>query len=100
MKAKEYFIEYKKNQVEHGMSWEQSIIEQFNNMFNEVGKLRDQRKAKTDSAIIAIFNEMNQKANALCKMINKSEQRGLYHDAFKIYVAQRTPDFAILIGWG
>lgn len=98
MKAKEYFVEYKK--LLETEIFEIAIITQFNNMFQECQQIAEQRKAKANNAIISIFNEMNDKANSLIRMINKADDRGLYRDAFKIYIAQRTPDFALLIGWG
>tara|TARA_R110000744_G_scaffold77468_4_gene152902 strand:+ start:982 stop:1278 length:297 start_codon:yes stop_codon:yes gene_type:complete len=97
MKAKEYnknFTELLKKET-----IDKAIYLTFNNMFIEVSKIKEIRKAKTDSALISIFKEMNEKGNSFSRLANKQHDAGLVNDAFKKFVIIRDKDFALLLGW-
>ena len=97
MKAKGYnkkFTELLKTETV-----EKSIYEIFKNMFLEISEIRKNRNAKTDSAIISIFNEMNTKGNAFVRSANKEHGVMLVNDAFKKFVVVSDKSFANTIGW-
>ena len=97
MKAKEYFKNYKEKQLTD--KWEVALIRQFEAMFQEVKQIQNNRNAKSDNAIISILNETNNKANSFIRMVNKEENRGIYNNAFKIFIQEQMPEFAKMIGW-
>ena len=97
MKAKEYFKNYQDLRKDNG--WELALVRQLEAMFQEVKEIIVKRKAKKDSAIISILEEMNTKSKALVRMINNAECRELKQDAFKIFIQNQMPDFAKIIGW-
>ena len=91
MKAKEYnknFTELLKKET-----IDKAIYLTFNNMFIEVSKI------KTDSALISIFKEMNEKGNSFSRLANKQHDACLVNDAFKKFVIIRDKDFSLLLGW-
>ena len=97
MKAKEYNKQFTK--LLKTETVEKAIYEVFKNMFLEVKEIQKLRKAKTNSAVIAIFNEMNTKGNSFVRNANKEHKVMLINDAFKKFVVVRDKDFANLIGW-
>jgi len=97
MKAKEYNKQF--NELLKTETIEKSIYEIFKNMFLEVKEIQKIRKAKTDSAVISILNEMNTKGNSFVRNANKEHKVMLINDAFKKFVVVRHKDFANLIGW-
>ena len=97
MKAKEYNKQF--NELLKTETIEKSIYEIFKNMFLEVTEIQKIRKAKTDSAVISILNEMNTKGNSFVRKANKEHKVMLINDAFKKFVVVRHKDFANLIGW-
>ena len=97
MKAKEYnkkFTELLKTETT-----EKSIYEIFRCMFLEVKEIQKLRKVQKNESIIAIFNEMNTKANSFVRNANKEHKVMLVNDAFKKFVSFKSEDFAKLIGW-
>ena len=97
MKAKEYnkkFTELLKTET-----IEKSIYEIFRSMFLEVKEIQKLRKVQKNESIIAIFNEMNTKANSFVRNANKEHKVMLVNDAFKKFVSFQSGDFAKLIGW-
>ena len=59
MKAKEYNKQF--TEMLKTITVEKAVYEVFKNMFLEVKEVQKLRMAKTDSAVISIFNEMNTK---------------------------------------
>ncbi|WBX67881.1 hypothetical protein PG910_07020 [Tenacibaculum dicentrarchi] len=97
MKAKEYNSKF--SELLKTETVEKSIYEIFNKMFLEVKEIQKLRNAKTDSALISIFNEMNIKGNAFVRKANKEHKVMLVNDAFKNFTVARYKDFAKLLGW-
>lgn len=97
MKAKEYNTKF--SELLKTETVEKSIYEIFKDMFLEVKEIQKTRRAKTDSAVIAIFNEMNLKGNSFVRKANKEHKVMLINDAFKKFVCVRDESFAKLLGW-
>jgi len=101
MKAKDYLNKYKKIKAEKGSDY--AVVKCFMDMFNEIETIQKNRNAKSNSAVIAIFNEMNKKGNAFIKMINKeideTKEGKIYYDGFKIFIQTQMPDLAKMINW-
>lgn len=99
MKAKEYF-EYFLN-VNKEDSPEKRLLDCINKMVLEVSEIRKIRNAKTDSAMISIFKEMEVKSHAFIKMVNETEpfksNGEVKYDAFKLYINQTSPELFNLI---
>ena len=89
MKAIEYFKKYKEklkqpNERDSELNHKYyCVVSSFMDFFNEVKKIQLARKAKSDSAMIAIMNEQNLKANSFVKMVNLEYNLGIRIDAFK-----------------
>lgn len=101
MKAKEYFEQCKENNLDKSPDWR--IIDVFRQMVLEVQEIAKQRNARFDKALISIFNEQNQKANAFIKLINGEptlvETGFIRLNAFRFFLVQHDPHLASLIGW-
>ena len=101
MKAKEYYKQYNEIVKEKGSDY--ALVKCLINMFNEVKTIKNSRNVKSDSALISILNETNQKANSFIKMINKdidnTKVRFVKLDAFKTFIISEMNDLATLIGW-
>jgi len=101
MKATEYFTDYKRMESEKGHNY--AIVEIFTAMYKEIGTIQKDRNSTANNVIIAITNEINQKANSFIRLVNKEldgTQFGkIKRDAFKIFVTHEVPDFAKVLGW-
>ncbi len=101
MKAKEYFKKYKDIKTEKRRDY--ALVKCFMDMFNEVKEIQKNRNAKSNSAMISIFNEINQKGNAFIKMVNseidETKEGKVYYDGFKIFIQIQMPELAKMIGW-
>lgn len=101
MKAKEYFTEYNNIKKEKGGDY--ALVECLMNMFKEVKVIQKSRNAKSDSSVVSILNETNQKANSFIRMINKTidnKKEGFIKiDAFKIFVKLKMKKLAYLLNW-
>lgn len=99
MKAKDYFKQFNEENQDKIPEWR--LIFAFNQMFNEVKEVAKMRNAKSNSAMISIFNEQNQKANSFIRMLNVTdyftENGRIYQDAFKLYLQEKNPDFYKLV---
>ena len=101
MKAKEYFNQYL-TENQH-LSPDGRVIFALNNMVVEVNAIAKMRNATSNGALIAIFEEQNNKANSLIRMLNNVEpfksEGELKNDALKIFVRTQTPDLADVLKW-
>lgn len=97
MKAKEYFEKYvNENQDKEKMY---RVVSIFFDIFNEVKEIRLMRKAQSNSAMIAILNEQNLKANSFIRKVNEIDDLGIKKDAFKIFINEEMPKLSKMIGW-
>lgn len=97
MKAKEYFRKYaEENQDEEPMY---RVVKTLMDMFNEVKEIKVMRKAQSNSAMIAIMNEQNLKANSFIKKVNEKDGMGVKNDAFKQFITDQMPELSKMIGW-
>ena len=105
MKAIEYFKKYKEklkepnemdSQIDHKYY---CVVSSLMDLFNEVKTIQTARKAKSDSAMIAIMNEQNLKANSFIKMVNLDYNLGIKRDAFKDFIKDQMPELAKMIAW-
>lgn len=97
MKAKEYFRKYvEENQDEEPMY---RVVKTLMDMFNEVKEIQLMRKAKSDSAMIAIMNEQNLKANSFIRKVNEIDGLGVKNDAYKQFINDQMPELGKLVGW-
>lgn len=89
-KSKVYFQELKEvydaGDEENISSKVVSIFKEF--FFEEIPELRKIRNAKSDSSMIAIFKEQNQKWNSLCDKCISDGFEILKRDAIKIMVEE------------
>jgi hypothetical protein len=105
MKAIEYFKKYKEKLKEpNDIGSEQDykyycVVSTLMDFFNEVKTIQLARKAKSNSAMIAIMNEQNLKANSFIKMINLDYNLGINRDEFKDFIKDQMPDLAKMIAW-
>lgn len=64
MRAKEYYKKYGK-QIESGDTY--ATVEMVNEMMDELRGLLDSRHVSTDTGLLNVINEMNEKWNAICR---------------------------------
>ena len=97
MKAKEYFRKYvEENQDEDAMY---RVVKTLMDMFNEVKEIQLMRKAQSDSAMIAIMNEQNIKANSFIRKVNEIDGLGVKNNAYKQFINDQMPELGKLVGW-
>ena len=97
MKAKEYFRKYvEENQDEEAMY---RVVKTLMDMFNEVKEIQLMRKAQSDSAMIAIMNEQNIKANSFIRKVNEIDGLGVKDNAYKQFINDQMPELGKLVGW-
>ena len=97
MKAKEYFQQYQELNQDKTPEWR--LITAFRQMALEVNDIVKMRSAKSNSALISIFNEQLLKANSFTKMLNETAHWDgtIIKDAFKVYLQGETPELTKLI---
>ena len=97
MKAKEYFRKYvEENQDEEPMY---RVIKTLMDILNEVKEIQLMRKAQSDSAMIAIMNEQNIKANSFIRKVNEIDGLGVKNNAYKQFINDQMPELGKLVGW-
>ena len=64
MRAKEYYKKYGKR-IESGDT--HATVEMVNEMMDELRGLLDSRHVSTDTGLLNVINEMNEKWNAICR---------------------------------
>jgi hypothetical protein len=95
MKAKEYFERYVND-----TSGKESVIlvyEAIISIFLEHKELAKKRNAKSNEAFVAIFEELNKKANSFIKMVNEIEEIQRPKDILYIYIRHFYKDLYVLI---
>ena len=90
MKAKEYFEKYETRLLEQDPS--EGIKDFINELGREVSKLIEERKCKTDHAIISVIKEINQKYNSVMNLYRKKYGKApLVRDGFLVVVKDKFP---------
>ena len=97
MKAKEYLRKYVEENQEEDNYYR--VVKAFLDMFNEVKEIQLMRKAQSNSAMIAIMNEQNNKANSFIRQVNELDDLGLKKDGFKEFIKSQMPELYEMIGW-
>ena len=101
MKAKQYFEQFLNENKEHTIEWR--MVNAFRGMLLEVEEIRKSRNAKTNSSMIAIFNEVKKKSYAFIKMVNETEpfksEGQIKRNAFEIFTRDVDPELGEMI-WG
>ena len=77
MRAKEYYKKYGKR-IESGDT--HATVEMVNEMMDELRGLLDARHVSTDTGLLNVINEMNEKWNAICR---KFKEPTLIPNAFR-----------------
>ena len=93
MKAKDYFTKYE-NALVSPDSEEccNAIANMLNEMNSEVQNLLKVRHVKTDAGTFPIFKEMNQKWNAIVRLLEKKYgATPIVEDGFQLYWVSRMP---------
>lgn len=68
MKAKEYAEQFLKTKDAEG--FDKAIGEMFKGMFLETGEIMKQRKSESNDAFFAVFEEIQKRWEAACRIIN------------------------------
>ena len=72
MKAKDYFNKYKNGLAsENKDDFVLTFREMYQEMFKECVDTMDARKIKRNDAVVSVFKEMNEKYNAICRLLAK-----------------------------
>lgn len=99
MKAKEYFNQFLNENQDKVVEWR--LVNAFRQMFLEVEQIAKMRSAKTDTALIYIFKEIEIKSHSFIRLVNETEpfksEGAIKYDAFKIFVEQSSPSLAAVV---
>lgn len=72
MKAKDYFNKYKNGLAsENKDAYVLTFREMYQEMFKECVDTINTRQIKRNDAVVSVFKEMNEKYNALCRLLAK-----------------------------
>ena len=72
MKAKEYFVKYKNGLAsENRNTYVLAFHEMYQEMFKECVDTMHTRQIKRNDAVVSVFKEMNERYNALCRLLAK-----------------------------
>lgn len=72
MKAKDYFNKYKNGLASIDKdTYVSTFREMYKEMFKECVDTMETRRIKRNDAVVSVFKEMNEKYNALCRLLAK-----------------------------
>lgn len=72
MKAKEYFNKYKNGLASDVKdTFLLTFLEMYQEMFKECVDIMETRQVKGNDAVVSVFKEMNEKYNAICRLLAK-----------------------------
>lgn len=72
MKAKEYFDKYKNGLAsEDKDTYVLTFREMYQEMFKECVNTMETRQVKQNNAVVSVFKEMNDRYNAICRLLAK-----------------------------
>lgn len=78
MKAKDYFNKYKNGlSSENRDTYVLSFREMYQEMFKECVDTMHIRQIKRNDAVVSVFKEMNERYNAICRLLVKEYGRGI-----------------------
>ena len=99
MKAKEYFNQFLNENQDKIVEWR--LINAFRQMVLEVGQIAKMRSAKSDTALVAIFKEIETKSHSFIRLVNETEpfktEGSVKYDAFKLFAEQSSPSLADVV---
>ena len=99
MKAKEYFNQFLNENQDKIVEWR--LVNAFRQMVLEVEQIAKMRNAKSDTALVAIFKEIETKSHLFIRLVNETEpfksERTVKYDAFKLFVEQSSPSLAAVV---
>jgi hypothetical protein len=66
--------------------------------FGEIGKISIQRNVQSNSGLLSVIEELNSKWKALCKILNKAEEKDfLKEDGFIELTKRKIPELDLLL---
>lgn len=88
MKAKEYFNKYKNGLAsEDKDTYVLTFREMYQEMFKECVDIMETRRVKENDAVVSVFKEMNEKYNAICRLLAKEyENSPIKENGFAVLV--------------
>ena len=99
MKAKEYFNQFLNENQDKTIEWR--LVHAFRQMFLEVEQIAKMRRTKSDTALVAIFKEIETKSHSFIRLVNEIEpfksEGTVKRDAFKLFVEQSSPSLAAMV---
>lgn len=99
MKAKEYFKEFLNENQDKILEWR--LVNAFRQMVLEVNQIAKMRNVKSDTALVAIFKEIEIKSHSFIRLVNETEpfksEGTVKYDAFKLFVEQSSPSLAAVV---
>lgn len=99
MKAKEYFNQFLNENQDKVIEWR--LVNAFRQMVLEVEQIAKMRSAKSDTALVAIFKEIETKSHSFIRMVNETEpfktEGTVKYDAFKLFIEQSSPSLADVV---
>ena len=99
MKAKEYFNQFLNENQDKIVEWR--LVNAFRQMVLEVEQIAKMRSAKSDTALAAIFKEIETKSHSFIRLVNETEpfksEGTVKYDAFKLFVEQSSPSLAAVV---
>ncbi len=99
MKAKEYFNQFLNENQDKIAEWR--LVNAFRQMVLEVEQIAKMRSAKSDTALVAIFKEIETKSHSFIRLVNETEpfksEGTVKYDAFKLFVEQSSPSLADVV---
>jgi len=99
MKAKEYFNQFLNENHDKAVEWR--LVNAFRQMVLEVEQIAKMRNAKSDTALVSIFKEIETKSHSFIRIVNETEpfksEGTVKYDAFKLFVEQSSPSLAAVV---
>lgn len=99
MKAKEYFNQFLNENQDKTIEWR--LVNAFRQMVLEVEQIAKMRSAKSDTALVAIFKEIETKSHSFIRLVNETDpfktEGTVKYDAFKLFIEQSSPSLAAVV---
>jgi hypothetical protein len=96
MKAKEYYDNFVER-VSNNMDPDYVLVDTCRQMMVESGEIAKRRHCKVNSAVIAVYKEMEQKYAAFARLVTNSGILQLREDGLRSFVEITSPDLLILM---
>ena len=95
MKAVEYYEKYREglNNPLTEIS-NKALSSMFHDLVIEINLIAEKRKIKSDDAAMAIIKELNQKYNAICRLINAEGKTQLKRNGYYLILKATMPELS------